>query len=421
LLGERAAVRCSRVSILGFIATLPRIASAQSASDDKRPGVEFYGQSMLDIGYDFGTVGDPAWADVVRPTKLPAFSDEFGAGGRTFAGVRQSGLGVHGTVPTPAGVVDATTEFDLVGTDPHEGQTTYHLRRAYADWNQLRAGQTWSPFMDIDVFPATLDYWGPNGMTYFSNVQLAWMPIQGDSRVTVALERPDATADTSSYEARIDLQNVTARFPAPDLSAEARYATSWGYIEGAGILRYINWDDLNPAPPDLSGHAWGWGLCASSNVKVGSAATLRLEAVYGEAIENYINDAPFDIGVVTTTNPAQPLEGVALPVLGLTAFADIKWTHDLTTAAGSSLVWIRNSSGEDPEAFHIGYYALANLVLHPTDQILIGGELQFARRENNRDSFAVNDVKLQFSFRFSFSQRFEAKQWKRAGSLNAPQ
>jgi hypothetical protein len=32
--------------------------------------VDFYGFAMLDSGYDFGQI-DPAWFDVIRPTKLP--------------------------------------------------------------------------------------------------------------------------------------------------------------------------------------------------------------------------------------------------------------------------------------------------------------------------------------------------------------
>ena len=31
--------------------------------------------------------------------------------------------------------------------------------------------------MDLDVFPNSLEYWGPNGMVFFRNVQLRWMPI----------------------------------------------------------------------------------------------------------------------------------------------------------------------------------------------------------------------------------------------------
>ena len=60
--------------------------------------------------------------------------------------------------------------------------------------------------MDIDVFPNTIEYWGPTGMVFFRNVQVRWMPIQGDSRLTIAVERPGASADAGSIADRIELQ-----------------------------------------------------------------------------------------------------------------------------------------------------------------------------------------------------------------------
>ncbi|HEY5920491.1 MAG TPA: DcaP family trimeric outer membrane transporter [Kofleriaceae bacterium] len=364
---------------------------------------EIYGFAMLDGGYDFGHIGNPDWFDTVRPTKLPAFDDQFGKGGRTFAGVRQTRFGVRATVPTDVGKMDGKFEFEMFGTGVDEGQTTIRLRHAYVDWKQLRAGQTWSPFMDIDVFPNSIEYWGPNGMTFFRNVQLAWMPLQGDTRVTVALERPGASADTDNYADRVELDNVVPRFPAPDLSAEARYAGGWGHIKGAGILRWITWDDLDPAAPDLDGDAFGWGLTVSSNIKAGPAL-IKLQAVYGEAIQNYMNDAGADIGPEATGDPAAPLDGIAMGCLGLVGFVDLEWSERYTSSVGYSYVWIDNSEDQTDDAFHAGHYALANLLYHPTDKLMLGGEFQFGRRENNNDDFGVNDFRLQISVRYSFSK-----------------
>jgi hypothetical protein len=366
---------------------------------------EIYGFTMLDGGYDFGHVGDPNWYDTLRPTKLPAFEDEFGTGGRTFAGVRQTRFGVDYKTPTHWGEMHTKFEWELFGVGVDVGQTTLRLRHAYGDWGQLRAGQTWSPFMDIDVFPNSIEYWGPPGMAFFRNVQVAWMPIRGESRVTVAVERPGASADVEPISDRVELENVVPRFPAPDISAEGRYAGKWGYVELAGIVRYINWDDLDPAAPDLGGHVWGWGVNASSNIKL-SPVLLRLQALYGEGIENYMNDAPADVAPKATGNPAAPLDGEALPVLGLVAFADIDWSDMFTSSVGWSMVWIDNADAQLPSAFHIGHYALGNLLFHPTDKIMLGAEFQFGRRENFSDGFDVNDFKLQLSAKYTFSKTF---------------
>ena len=65
-------------------------------------------------------------------------------------------------------------EFELFGTGVDEGQTTFRLRHAYGELGQFGAGQTWSPFMDPDVFPNSVEYWGPTGMVFFRNVQFRW-------------------------------------------------------------------------------------------------------------------------------------------------------------------------------------------------------------------------------------------------------
>ena len=67
--------------------------------------------------------------------------------------------------------------------------------------------------MDIDVFPNTLEYWGPTAMVFFRNAQVRYMPIQGDSRLTFALERPGASADRGDFDDHLDLANVVGRFP----------------------------------------------------------------------------------------------------------------------------------------------------------------------------------------------------------------
>src|SRR5262249_2801260 len=158
----------------------------------------------------------------------------------------------------------------------------------------------------------------------FRNVQIAWMPIQGDSRVTVAIERPGASPDSGIYAGRVELQDVIPRFPAPDVSVEGRYGGEWGYVELSGIVRWIEWDDQGMQPGEISGSELGWGVHLSSNIIAGPV-TFRLSAVYGEAIQNYMNDAGDDIGPVMTNDPNAPIDGKAIPVFGGVAFADIKW------------------------------------------------------------------------------------------------
>ena len=147
---------------------------------EPEPKVELYGFAMLDIGYDFGQ-NDPDWFDVVRPTKLPSFENEFGTDGRYYAGVRQSRFGVKTYLPTGLGELKTIFEFELFGVGVDASQTTFRLRHAWGELGFIGAGQTWSPFMDPDVFPNSIEYWGPTGMVFFRNVQLRITPWQTES------------------------------------------------------------------------------------------------------------------------------------------------------------------------------------------------------------------------------------------------
>ena len=235
---------------------------------EAKPRMDIYGFAMLDMGYQ-SEQNHPDWYDTLRPTKLPSYENEYGEDGRFFAGVRQSRLGVKGFIPTDVGEIKTIFEFELFGTGVDAGQTTFRLRHAWGELGQIGAGQTWSPFMDPDVFPNSVEYWGPNGMVFFRNVQLRWTPWQsGDSRFAVALERPGASADQGVYAGRIELEGVTGRFPLPDLSAQFRYAKGWGHVQVAGIVRKMKWDDTNDDQYDLTGEATGWGINLSSNLKI---------------------------------------------------------------------------------------------------------------------------------------------------------
>jgi DcaP outer membrane protein len=382
-------------------------ASAQ-AKPDAKPSFEIYGFAMLDMGFDFKQI-DPDWFDTMRVTKLPSFEDQFGRDHSTFAGVRQSRLGVRSSTPTALGDLKTTFEFELFGVGVDAGQTTFRLRHAYGELGAFGAGQTWSPFMDPDVFPNSLEYWGPTGMVFFRNVQVRWMPVTGEHAVTLALERPGASGDPGALAGRIELQNIRGRFPAPDFSGSYKYTKDWGYVRAAGMLRVIKWDDVLDDQFDLSGDATGWGLNLSSNLKPTKNDVIRLQLVFGEGIENYMNDSPVDVGIVSNlSNPVTPILGEPIPIVGIVAFVDHTWNEKFSSTFGYSWQDNDNTDGQEPSAFRIGHYALGNILYYPAPNVMVGGELQWGRRENFSDGFHSDGVKVQFSFKYNFS-------WKLGG------
>lgn len=389
-------------AILSFLTGI----HSYSQTDQPHKNFEIYGLVMTDVIYNFNQI-HPDYFDVVRPSQLPSYQGEYGSDGNTYFSVRQSTFGVKSYTPTKYGELKTIFEFDLYGLGKNAGQTMFHFRKAWAEMGHFGVGLFWSVFCDFDLFPNSLDYWGPNGMALFPNIQVRWMPIMGETHLYVALERPGASADQGIYADRIELKDVKPRLAVPDLTSECRYAGPFGYIELAGLLRYISWEDVNDDSLDLSGDVLGWGLNLSSRVNFSKSLAGHFCVVVGEGVENYMNDGPIDIGIENNLdNPVTPVKGVALPVLGYMAFLDVQWSEKFSSSAGYSFSGITNSNGQDPSAFKNGQYALANLLYYPVKNVMAGVELQYCTRENYSDGWNTEMLKIQVSFRYKFLQEF---------------
>jgi hypothetical protein len=221
--------------------------------------------------------------------------------------------------------------------------------------------------------------------------------------MTIALERPGASSDQGTYGDLIDGQNVVGRLSLPDLSAEYRKATGFGYVELAGIARSIQWEDQVADSIDLDGSALGWGLNLSTNINAGKNTVIRGQFVYGQGIQNYLNDASADIGVKANQgNTTKPIEGYALPVFGALLFVDHSWSEKVTSTIGYSMLDMQLASTSDSSNFKTGGYALANVLFHPVPKMLWGVEVQYGSRQNFKDGWDYNAVKVQMSFKYNF-------------------
>jgi len=201
--------------------------------------------------------------------------------------------------------------------------------------------------MDIDVFPTRSSTGGPTGMVFFRNVQVRWMPIKGDTR---SPSRSSARAP-SRRPGRLCGPHRAVRHqePLPDarLLGGVPHGGGWGYVEVAGILRYMKWDDFVDDQVDLSGDATGWGVNLSSNLKAGPRSTVRLQLMFGEGVENYDERRagghrdPEQLG-----DPRRPISPQPLPIVGIVAFLDHNWNDRWSSAVGYSRTDIDNTDGQ---------------------------------------------------------------------------
>lgn len=400
---------------------------AQDSTGKAPASLELYGFVMADAIFDNSGL-DPTWIDAMRPTKMPAREDEFGKPGQFAIKARQTRIGIKPRLTTSFGEIKGMFEVDMVGVGPNVGQFSPRIRHAFVETGQFLFGQTHTLLMNIDMFPNSLDAWGPSGMVFLRLPQFRWTPINAErpdirserdpreprsqqrqkptrAWLAFAIEAPGATADLGRLSEVPEITEVKKRYPVPDLTGQAHVGWPGWYVELGAVLGYAKWEDLRVDPEvNLSGDAVRWAFNLTTVINTGKVGTLRLGGAYGEGAENRWNDAPDDLAIqYDPGNPSQPIAGKMLPVLGITAFYDVFWNPKWTSTAGGSYVHVDNANGQRPEAFRSGYYALANVLWHPDPSLLFGPELQYIRRDNFSDGFSSEGFRLQVSGKWSYS------------------
>lgn len=383
------------------------LCAAGAAAAQEGPRFEIYGFAQADFIQDFNRV-HPAWDATLRPSRIPTESGIYGDDGQSVISVRQSRLGAQANQNVAGKDLFAKVEFDFYGVGVDEGQTTFRLRHAYGQWGPILAGQTHSVFMDIDTFPNMIDYWGPPGMVFLRNPQIRYAYKNGAHGLAVALEKPGNDVDPGNV--RIFTSAIGATIQGseklPDLTGHYRYDGGWGHVQIAAILRNVGFETIGTANNEPKNAKMGWGLNASSNLKVGEKNVIHLAAVYGEGIASYMNDGGMDLGPDIAPNPNAPnplgLRADVVPLLGLTAYYDHYWSDTLSSSIGWSVTKVDNTSFQEPEAFQTGQYASANLLYTPDKRVMMGAEVLWGEREDN-DGDIGDDLRLQVSFKYSFT------------------
>ena len=393
----------------------PAVAAAPTATPPaerppKEHNLELYGFLQTDVIQDFDRV-NPDWDATLRPSRIPTTKGEFGGDGQSIFSVRQSRLGVKATGKLAGKPYEAKFEFDLFGTGVDAGQTTFRVRHMYAKWGPFLAGQTNTLFMDGDIFPNVVDYWGPAGMVFVRNPQLRFTFIDdGHWTGAVALEHPSDDIDPGRIRL-IDediASNIQSNEELPDLTAAIAYRGDWGHVRLAGILRKIGYETKGTENNKPSGHETGWGVNATTSINI-SPAVLRLGAVYGRGIATYMNDGGMDLAPAVSTQPGPGTiilvpRAVAVKLFGLSAYADFNWSKQWTSSIGYSFDKVDNTNFQEDTAFHKGQYASVNLLWHPAENVFTGGELLWGKRTDN-DGNDGKDLRFQYSFHWDFSSK----------------
>jgi hypothetical protein len=278
------------------------------------------------------------------------------------------------------------------------------VRHMYGSWGHWLAGQTNTLFMDIDIFPNTIEYWGPPGMVFVRNPQIRWTPVSGDNTFAVAIEKPGNDIDAGQFrEVDPALGNFQAKNEYPDITAQYRMNQDWGHLQIAGLLRKLGVENIANPANIVQRDDTGWGVDVTASIKVGERDKILAGLVTGAGIATYMNDGGVDMA--PTTAIVATTDAQAVDLTGISIYYDHYWNASWSSSIGYSYDEVDNLAGQQGNAFKKGEYFSANILHTPVENLLVGAELLWGQRTdfNGADG---DDVRIQFSLKYNFSGKF---------------
>lgn len=346
------------------------------------------GYFKTDFIYDLKPAGN---TDSFIPSSIP-IPTAVGVNNATVS-VRPTRLSLDFRIPnTQLGDVRFYVEADLFGTNA----TTPRLRHAYAQVRNVLIGQTFSNFMDPDGFPDTLDFQGPNGMVSIRNPQLRYgFALTPSTTFYVSVEKPssDIIFKTPQFSSQPNA-------PSPDGAIRLRQEFERGHFQVAAVFRSIG-AFVATTPTAKTDSVFGWGVNASTGVKVFGNDNVILAVAGGHGVSRYLQDTS---GLGIDAEPNSPTSLKATPAVGVEAAYQHYWLKNLRSSAIYSYAAVNNTAFfvlTAPGTYNHATYTGSNLIWNPFGSLNVGAEFLYgwAMEQNG---LKANAPRIQFSAKYSF-------------------
>jgi hypothetical protein len=379
----------------------PQTSGDAAAPKDDVARMEVSGKVQLDLIYDFKKV-DPAWNTTLRPSKIPINcpglpgTNDPGCGkdGEAIVSPRQTAISFKGFVPTQVGQLKTDLSLDLFNVGG--ANTGFRLLRAWGEVGAFGAGQYDTLFMNLDLFPNTLDYWGPSGMIFVRNPQVRYTPLRTEAmKLAFSLESPYAAVDTGKLP--LEGLGLTSWTKYPDVVGKFSMMGGWGFFDVGGIVRSVGYKSTTTANGDPSGAKTGYGVTADASVNLFSKDRITSQVTYGKGIASYMNDGGVDLAPAGGIGQGAEL----VQSIGVMLYYDHYWSDAWASSIGVSGHRQDNTAGQAANAFKQGSYASTNILYTPAKNVLWGAELLWGQKEQLDGASAI-DTRVQFTGQFKF-------------------
>jgi hypothetical protein len=347
------------------------------------------GQIWLDAIYNNGEMTNRAGFQ----TSSIAYEDNT-TKNNTLLTAGQSKLSFKSFTPTEYGVMTTRFEFDMFDS---QGNAGFHLTHLWGEIGDFGAGQTFSGFMDINSFPNTLEYWGPNSMVFTRQPQIRYnTAVSEQGRIMFTIEKSG-----SDFALPYNIPNPTYDNinELPDFTGSYLHNADFGYIKAAMIIRKLGYETATEKDTTL-----GFGLNLSGSFTLSDQHSIQFQLVHGEGIGRYINDTCCSFYSNETGGVDAGLDAngqlKAIPIMGGFAYFNKQWDQQWSSAVGYSYLSVDNLSSQKDKSIKNSTYSTANL-LWSEGHVKAGIELQYGELQS-RSGLEGDNFRIQTSVGFKY-------------------
>lgn len=291
--------------------------------------------AQLDMMFDDTFLG---YQDLFIPSSIPVEGAPFhNSGSRTNMSAKQSVFRMDFRRDTDYGVMKVVYKNNFFGFNGEE--MNYNLQYLYGELEaknySLLAGYYLSAFTDIDVFPNTLDYEGPNSFTFKYAPQIRYTPViyrAGEGKLTLPMSLEEPKADIAILG---DYQTYSHW---PDATLGLRWETPDYHIQWANVFRDLA---VQSAIDDRTRNTQAYATQFTGAAGVFGDDSVQGWVSFGKGYANFLQDIS-GLGLDAAFNADLELD--AIDAEGYGFGYTHSWSDNLSTSASYAYLKI------DPEA-----------------------------------------------------------------------
>lgn len=334
----------------------------------------------LGIGANLKFVGDYDWGNPIddannfSPVKIP-MTVAPGNGGKTQFSVGQSNFYLNFVgLPGTANQIGVYLDINFMGAN----DKAVALHHAYLKYRGITAGYVVSTFTDNAAEPTSIDFAGPNSITFDRHPNISYTQKFGKNKLWTAALGVDMP-DKASFTMSSTTAKVSQRMPDIPIYIQRSWADGKGWLRASAIFRDLYYRDMvtNSNTGQL-----GWGVKISGKTPIYGGLSAYYQGVYGKGVAGYINDiSALGLDLVPNLDKAGRLETVG----AWGAYGTLRYDFSPKVYMNFTYSQVRayaDHNAVSGDTYKYGQYLTSNLFWNVNKFTQVGVEYLWGKRAN---------------------------------------